>query len=122
MSFTRDDVEQILAEIARFATDRIAAATARPEAALSPRALDELTQEAAELGLLTSSDAEEGFGLWSSADAAEGRALNIGLLQIPWQANAAIAYHWPSLSNASVTARLLGVVLTQGPLFIPPAL
>ena len=119
MSFTRDDVEQILAEIARFATDRIAAATARPEAALSPRALDELTQEAAELGLLTSSDAEEGFGLWSSADAAEGMALNIGLLQILGQANAGIAYHWHRLAIASVVARRLGVGLSEGALFIP---
>jgi hypothetical protein len=106
MSFSREDVEQILAETGSFAFDRVGAATARPEAPLDSAAFGGLTVEAFELGLLSS--AGEGFGLWSDIDQAEGLAISVGILRQLGVVNAGVAFAWHKAALAAHAARALG--------------
>jgi hypothetical protein len=119
MSITREDVNQILTEVAHFAADRVGAMTVRPETAISAQARAGLTQEAVDLGLLTADQCEEGFGLWGQFETGEAMALNIGLLETLGKVNAGMAYHWHKIAIASLAARLLGLESTDQILIAP---
>lgn len=118
MTYTREDVEHILSEVAHFAADRVGSLTARPDVPISLETRTKLTREAFDLGLLADHD-EEGFGLWSRFDTADAMALNVGLLQVLGKVNAGVAYYWHRIALAGLASRLLGLTSNAETLIAP---
>ncbi len=108
MTIALEDTQQLLAEVDRFARQRIALATARPEAAISPSTLQALTQEAQDLGLLPRAYGEDGFALWEHLHSPHAQTLNTGILSRVARANAGVALAWHRAAMASAVARELG--------------
>ena len=108
MTIDLEDTQQLLAEVDRFARLRIALATARPEAAISPSTLQALTHEAQDLGLLPRAHGEDGFALWEHLHSPHAQALNTGILSRVARANAGVAFAWHRAAMASAVARELG--------------
>ncbi len=108
MTIDLEDTQQLLAEVDRFARQRIALATARPEAAISPSTLQALTHEAQDLGLLPRAHGEDGFALWEHLHSPHAQALNTGILSRVARANAGVAFAWHRAAMASAVARELG--------------
>lgn len=108
-----EDVLPLLDEIGRFARERIASSVERPEHPLPPQRLETLTHEAVELGILSLSGSEDGFGIWDHTDSAEAMFFNIGTLRHLGQANPGVAFSWHRSSLAHGLAKLLGFTLNQ---------
>lgn len=108
MTIDLEDTQQLLAEVDRFARQRIAVATARPEAPISPSTMHALTQEAHDLGLLPRAHGEEGFALWEHLHSPHAQAFNTGLLSRVARANAGLAFAWHRAALASAVVRELG--------------
>jgi len=107
MLVEREDLNLMLAEVGRFARERVAAATARPEAPIDGALFEQLSQEAAELGILSTSTGEGGFGIWERIDQDESMAFNLGALRRLGRANAGVAFAWHRIALArSVAAQL----------------
>ncbi|HJV72755.1 MAG TPA: acyl-CoA dehydrogenase family protein [Noviherbaspirillum sp.] len=109
MRFDQDDLNHLLAEVDRFAAERVAGATQRPETPIDAGMLEQLTQEAVALGLLPLPSGEEGFGIWEYCDQAEAMAFNIGALRHLGRANAGVAYAWHRSALATMLSRKLGL-------------
>ncbi len=107
MYIEADDAKLLLAEVGRFARERIGSAVARPETPVDVFVLDALTREARELGILPQEGAGGGFGLWEGTDDAGGMALSLGILAHVGYANAGIAVAW----HRSALARWLSAAL-----------
>lgn len=108
-----EDVLPLLDEVGRFAKERIACAAERPEHPLSSRCLETLTQEAVELGIISLSGNEDGFGIWDHTDSAAAMSFNIGALRHLGHANPGVAFSWHRSSLAHGLARQLGFTLDQ---------
>lgn len=108
MTLDLEDAQNLLAEVARFARQRVSVATARPESPIGPTTLAALTQEATELGLLPRCGAEPGVGLWEHWLSAPAQALNTGMLSHLASANAGVAFAWHRMALACAVARELG--------------
>lgn len=108
MTIDLEDTQQLLAEVDRFARQRIAVAAARPEAPIGPSTLHALTQEAHDLGLLPRAHGEEGFALWEHLHSPHAQTFNTGLLSRIARANAGVAFAWHRAAMASALARELG--------------
>jgi acyl-CoA dehydrogenase len=106
-----EDARQLLDEVGRFARGRIAALASRPEWPMSSAQLVQLTQEAAELGILSSSMSQGGFGLWEHVDDEPSMAFNTGALKQIAQANPGVALAWHRMALARLVASLLGLQL-----------
>lgn len=112
MAIDLDDSTQLLAEIDRFARKRIALATARPESAISVPALEALTLEAVDLGILSPANPQEGYGLWEHVQQAQAMAFNTGALSRIAYANAGVAFVWHRMALAHALARELALELS----------
>lgn len=123
MNIDHEDLKHLLAEVERFAAERIAGATQRPEFPLGADMLEQLAQEAVKLGILSLSPDSEGFGLWEHSDHAHAMAFNIGALRHLGRANAGIAFSWHRIALAGELARQLGlgqsVAHALGTAFVP---
>lgn len=108
MTIDLDDVQHLLAEVERFARQRIQSATAQPESPLPPAELEQLTQEATDLGLLPRASDAPGVGLWEQQHSMEAQMLNTGLLRHVARVNAGVAFAWHRAALACVVARELG--------------
>lgn len=108
MTIDLEDAQQLLAEVERFARQRIRVTTARPESPIDAATLDALTQEATELGLLPRCGAEPGVGLWEHQNSTPAQALNTGMLSHIACANAGVAFAWHRSALACAVARELG--------------
>lgn len=107
MRIDQDDLNHLLAEVDRFAAERVAGVTHRPETPVDTSMLEQLTQEAVALGMLPLSGGEEGFGIWEHCDQAEAMAFNIGALRHFGRANAGVAYAWHRSALATMLSRKL---------------
>jgi acyl-CoA dehydrogenase len=107
----REDSTLLLAEVGRFARERVAAATARPETPIGAAVLEQLSQEAAELGLLSPATGESGFGIWEQVDHAGAMAFNIGALTQLGRANPGVAFAWHRIALARWVAGQLALEL-----------
>ena len=116
MSMDTEELEQLLEEVGRFASARIADLTARPETPIAPTLLVQLTQEAVNLGILPASTAEEGFSIWEHCDDPLAMAFNIGALRRIAHANPGIAFAWHRMGMACCVANQLGLTLDPGEL------
>ena len=112
----KQELEQLLEEVGRFARERIATLTARPESPIGPEVLSQLTQEAVELGILPLSTTEEGFSLWEHLDDPQAMAFNTGGLRRIAHANPGIAFAWHRMGLARFLANQLGLTLDAGEL------
>lgn len=110
MTIDLQDVQQLLAEVDRFARQRIHSATARPESPLAPAELEQLTQEATDLGILPLFGSEPGWGLWEQLHSAHAQLFNTGLLRQVACINAGVAFAWHRAALACAVARELEVV------------
>lgn len=108
-----EDVLPLLDEIDRFARERIARSVERPEHPLASQCLETLTQEAVELGIISLSSNEDGFGIWDHTDSAAAMLFNIGALRHLGHANPGVAFAWHRSSLAHGLARQLGFTLDQ---------
>lgn len=108
-----EDVLPLLDEIGRFARARIACAAERPEHPISSHCLETLTQEAVELGILSLSTSEDGFGIWEHSASADAMLFNIGALRHLGHANPGVAFAWHRSSLAHGLAKQLGFTLSQ---------
>jgi acyl-CoA dehydrogenase len=107
MSIDPEDVAPLLAEVIRFARERVSAAASRPQAIIVAAELERLSSEAAELGLL--SKPENGFGLWTRVGQLHEMAFNIGALREVAYANAGVAFAWHRSGLARHVAAALGL-------------
>lgn len=123
MDIDHEDLKHLLAEVGRFAAERIAGATQRPESPMRPDMLEQLTHEAIELGVLSLSPDGDGLGLWEHGDDAHAMAFNIGTLRHLGRANAGIAFSWHRTALAHELSRQLGfgqdVARPLGTAFVP---
>lgn len=108
MTIDLEDAQKLLAEVDRFARQRVAVTTARPEAPIGPSTLQALTHEAQDLGLLPRAHGEEGFALWEHLHSAHAQALNTGILSRVARANAGVAFAWHRAALANAVALELG--------------
>lgn len=108
-----EDTQQLLEATDRFAVERIAAKAARPEYPLSTAELASLTQEAAELGILSQSMAEEGFALWEDCSDSPAMTFNLGALRQIACACPGVALAWHRQSLARYVAAQLGMVIAE---------
>jgi acyl-CoA dehydrogenase len=108
MSIDQEGVASLLAEVERFARERIAPATSRPEAPVTNEDLQELTSEAAALGIPAGPGASGGSGLWARVDTPQDMALHIGALKRIARANAGVAFAWHRRALAQYLAGALG--------------
>ena len=111
MIVEREDSALLLAEVDRFARERVAAATARAETPIGAAVLEQLSQEAAALGLLSTATGESGFGIWEHVDHAGAMAFNIGALTQLGRANAGVAFAWHRTALARWVAGQLALEL-----------
>lgn len=111
MVIDSEDTRQLLDEVGRFAQGRIASLCARPECAPAPAALEQLTQQACELGILSPSTAQDGFGIWEYSDDGQAIAFGTGALRHVARACAGIAFAWHRRSLARFVALELGLSL-----------
>ncbi len=109
MDIDHEDLKHLLTEVERFAAERIADATQRPESPLQAEMLEQLALEAIDLGILSLSPGGDGFGLWEHSDHAHAMAFNIGTLRHLGRANAGIAFSWHRITLACQLARHLGL-------------
>ena len=109
MRIDQGDLDHLLAEVSRFAAQRIAGAAQRPECPVDDGTLEQLTHEASALGILPLPAGQEGFGIWEHCDQAEAMAFNIGALGHLGRANAGIAYAWHRSALATMLLRQLGL-------------
>ncbi|MCX5759986.1 MAG: acyl-CoA/acyl-ACP dehydrogenase [Gemmatimonadetes bacterium] len=114
MLVEREDTRVMLAEVGRFAQERIAAAAARPETPIAPSVLEQLTHEAAELGIIHTAAGENGFSIWEHSENAESMAFNIGALTHLGRANPGVAFSWHRLTLARAVAGSLGLTVPFG--------
>jgi alkylation response protein AidB-like acyl-CoA dehydrogenase len=105
------DLEQLLDEVQRFARERIAALTARPESPIDIAVLDQLTNEAGDLGILPLSTSDDGFSIWEHCADACDMAFNTGALRRIAYANAGVAFAWHRLGLTHFLATQLGLAL-----------
>lgn len=108
-----EEVLPLLDEIGRFAKERIFSSVERPEHPISSQCLEALTQEAVELGIISLSSSDEGFGIWDHTDTAETMFFNIGALRHLGYANPGVAFSWHRSSLAHGLAKQLGFTLNQ---------
>ena len=111
MSIDEESVAPLLARAELFARERIAPATSRPEAPIGNDVLEQLSREAAELGILAAPGAEGGFGLWAGVDRPHEMAFHIGVLKHVAHANAGVAFAWHRGALARYLAGALGLDL-----------
>ena len=116
MSMDMEELEQLLEEVGRFASARIADLTVRPETPIAPTLLVQLTQEAVDLGILPASTAEEGFSIWEHCDNSSAMAFNIGALRCIAHASPGIAFAWHRMAMVRFVAIQLGLTLDPGEL------
>jgi hypothetical protein len=107
-----EDVGLMVAEIQRFCQRSIQPLVERPERPLAAEQLDQLTDQAVEIGLLNF-EAEAGAGLWENLDSPWGVSLSTTMLQRVAQVNAGIAYHFHQLAMGSFLSRSLDVDCQQ---------
>jgi acyl-CoA dehydrogenase len=123
MVIDTEDSRQMLEEVGRFARERIAGLTSRPESPIEPAQLAQLTQEACDLGILPVSTSENGFSIWEHSDDAQAMAFNMGALRHIAHASPGIAFSWHRMGLArSVAVQLdlaLGETELQGTLLAP---
>lgn len=108
MNIDQEDLKQLLAEVERFAAERIALVTQRPESPVPLDMLEQLSHEAIDIGILSLSPDGDGFGLWEHSDHVHAMAFNIGALRHLGHANAGIAFSWHRIALACELARHLG--------------
>ncbi len=108
-----EDTQQLLVEVGRFAKGRIATLAARPEHPIEASALDQLTLEARELGILPNSTADNGFSIWEENDNVNAMTFNLGALRSIAYASPGVAFRWHRLALARFTASQLGYVLDE---------
>lgn len=94
MLVEREELNLMLAEVGRFARERVAVAAARPEAPIDVAVLEQLSQEAAGIGILAPVAGESGFGIWEHLDHAESMAFSLGALRHLGHANPGVAFAW----------------------------
>ena len=100
-----DERRLIAAEIERFARGSVAPLVERPELVLSQQKLDNLTEQAQDIGLL-SLDEASGVGLWEQGDAPP--SLSVELLTSIAKVNAGVALHFHQYSLARYLIGVLG--------------
>lgn len=113
-----EDVLPLIDEVGRFAHDRVFSFAQRPEHPIQPQQLAVLTQEAVELGIVSLSSSEDGFGIWDHTDTAETMCFNIGALKHLGKANPGVAFSWHRSSLAHGLAKQLGFALNQDALLM----
>ena len=104
----QQDVDLMVKEIRRFCQQQLAPKVERPEVPLSQEQLQQVTQEAIELGFLNSSNLEEGFGLWSAPQQALGMELSVGLLLEMASVNSGVALYWHHAALSQWLTKQLG--------------
>lgn len=108
-----EDILPLLDEVGRFAKERVWVSAERPEHPVSTQCLETLTKEAVELGIISLSTSEDGFGIWDHTDTAETMFFNIGGLRHLGRANPGIAFSWHRSGLAHGLAKQLGFTLNQ---------
>ncbi len=103
-----EDAEAIGHTLRRFAREHVAPVVARPEERVDPTAVEALTREACDLGLLNL-EAEDGCGLWEMAEQPGARRSTLRSLRELACTNAGIALHFHQLALGAWLARKLGV-------------
>lgn len=111
MDMDSEDATHLLAEVERFARERIAVLAARPQAPLTADQLTLVTQEACALGLLPQATVGEGFGLWEHHGTAQAMAFNTGTLRHIARASPGVAFAWHRLALGRSVAAQLGLAL-----------
>ena len=123
MNMDTEDSRQLLDEVGRFARERIAGLTSRPESPVEPALLAQLTQEACELGILPLSTSAEGFSIWEHSEDAQAMAFNTGALRQIAHASPGIAFAWHRMALTRFVAVQIGLTLEaidlQGTLLVP---
>ncbi len=108
MIIGHDDTQLMLAEVGRFARERVATAAARPERPMGDDQLATLSSEAQALGVLPSLG-DEGCALWEHPANAASMAFSIGALRHIGHANAGVAFAWHRTALAHRLATHLGI-------------
>jgi acyl-CoA dehydrogenase len=109
MIIDQESIAPLLARAERFAQDRIAVATSRPEAPIGVNELEQLSREAAELGILATPGTRNDFGLWARVDRPLEMAFHIGVLKHVAHADAGVAFAWHRSALAQYLAGALGL-------------
>jgi len=107
MSIDQEDIAPLLADVERLVRERNAPATSRPEEPIAIEDLQELTREAAALGILAAPGAAG--GLWARVDTPQDMAFHIGALKRIAHANAGVAFAWHRSALAHYLAGALGL-------------
>jgi len=116
MHVSSDDVAVMLAEVGRFARERVEAAAARPELPMGDDVLAALSAEAVAMGVLPASG-DAGFALWAQPRDAASVAFSLGAVRQLGRANAGVAFAWHRAALArSLAAQLALPCLATGAL------
>lgn len=101
MALDVDDVQMILDEVGRFASERILPQSARYEHPMDASTVHRLLGELGDIGVLPAASDNESPGLWTDVEDARSIQLSLGLLRHLGQRSAAIAFaaHRQSLSR-----------------------
>jgi acyl-CoA dehydrogenase len=112
MRIDQESIAPLLARAEEFARERITPATNQPEAPIGIDALEQLSREAAELGILARPSAQDSFGLWTRMDRPHEMTFHIGVLKHIAHADAGVASAWHRSALALYLARSLGLNLS----------
>ena len=103
MALSADDAQMFVAEIARFAQEKVLPATERYDQPMPASQLNDLAKQLVEMGVLPDFS-DEPMGLWADMQEAGSTAFSLNLLQALGHANAALAL---TLHRQALTAYAL---------------